>query len=371
MRIVRKLRREGRAVIAPFNREEVAKRAGNSREYQSSAESNISLGLFLGYSAMPLVDALIMADRVTRNDELDMLFTLEFPLYISEGGHRSRWLDDCEDNDAPIGISILVGDNAEAVEEKAKEEYRIVNTSMSALNAGEIQRALPTDPQREIIRRMFMDHINEFCPETKAERESRSIIINALINTLETGNFSKLHTKKSTVDDTREIEVTPETTVDAQVIVSELDRVRNHLTSLIPSEIGEPQSLIDARNAFRDAPRNSAEKEEAGLRLEEEKTAFKELKKTRKALQKKNSKIVFDLDLYGPILYGLYGAHDAGDISTATQTINRWFEKCVQSPEEWDTQFREVMRSTSTARSYTEDRYRIGWNKICEAANES
>ncbi len=371
MRTIKKLRREGRIVLAPFNRDEVTKRAGNSKEYQASAEENISLGLFLGYSDMPVVDALLAADRVLSEDDLGRLFTLEHPLYISEGGHRLRWLDECEESGAPIAVSFLLGDDAEAVREiKAKKEFYLHNTRQCPANAGEVQRVLPTDPQREIAQRVLNEHITEFCPATKSDRENKRMITNAIVNAFETKNFAKLHTKKSTVEDTRTIVVSPETVTDIQVITNELDMARNYLTSLIPSESAEPQSLIDARNAFSASPRNSPEREAAARVVEEEKAKFKATKKMARALQKRNSKILFELDLYGPLLYGLYGAHDNGNVSEATQTIKRWFEKCVSSPEVWDELFAEVTRATSTARSFTEVRYRAGWNAICEAVDE-
>lgn len=369
MRAVKQLRTEGKIVLAPFNRDEVMKRPGSSSEYQASAEENISLGLFLGYSERALVEALLAADRVVREEDLGILFTVEFPLYISEGGHRSRWLEDCEDSDAPIGISFLLGDDAESVQEKAKKEFLIVNTKQCPANAGEVQRVLPKDPQRDIAQQAVNEHIDEFCPETKKDREYRRMVTNAVINMVETGDFAKLHTKKSTVEDTRTITVSPETVTDTRVLMSALDGARNYLSSLIPSEFAEPQSLIDARTAFSTAPRNSAQREAAGQVVEDEKARFNEFKKMAKALQKRNSKIVFDLDFYGPLLYGLYGAHVNGNLPEATQTIKRWFEKCVASPEAWKEQFNAVTSAVSTARSYDEARYRAGWNKICEAVD--
>lgn len=366
LRVVKRLRVEGRAVIAEFNRDEVLKRPGSSSEYQESAETNVSLGLFLGYSTMPLIEALLLCDRVFTYDDVDNIFTPEHPLYISEGGHRSRWTDHCDDSDAPIGISFLVGDDVDAVVTKVKGEYGTVNTKSLALNAGELERIIE-DPERNRACATLYDHMTTFCPATKTTRETRRMNANAVVNTLTTGDFSMLHTKKSTVVDTRATAVTPDNTMFVEEVVGELDRAMNDLVTRIPAELPEPVELTDAREAFR-AARGEA-KAAAREVVDRQKAAFKDAQRIHRALRKQLGKIAFDLDLYGPLLFGLYTAHAAGDITTATETIMRWFDRCAESVEEWTNQFALVTRATSTARSYNEARYRGGWETLVAAAN--
>ena len=70
----------GSIVIAPFNRNEVSAREGNSNELLLSISARLSIGIFLGYC-----DTVVpRSGKITASPDT--------PIKITEGGHRSRWI---------------------------------------------------------------------------------------------------------------------------------------------------------------------------------------------------------------------------------------------------------------------------------------
>jgi len=145
--------KEGKAVIAPWNREEVRNREGDENEWNESLATKVAPGQFIAY----------WVGKVGKEKKINP--TKECPLVIYEGGHRTRWtmkvfsgeatycgmtyseLQDLAPETATeiaevvIDVTIAVSQDREELEAFAKKEYETVNTNGERLKAGEVIRA--------------------------------------------------------------------------------------------------------------------------------------------------------------------------------------------------------------------------------------
>jgi hypothetical protein len=168
MKHLKRMKDQGRVSIAPFNRPEVKTRKGSAKEYASSSRTNISLGQFLGYTEMPY--ATVLKTIKDHPYSVETLFTKEFPLSVSEGGHRTRWTAECEESDAPIALSFLACDDNEHLISTVRKEFEIVNNNVCPLKAGEIVNAVVMDDERNTCVKMLIDLMERYCPKTKNSR---------------------------------------------------------------------------------------------------------------------------------------------------------------------------------------------------------
>jgi hypothetical protein len=146
------LLKNGLAVVAPFNRDEVTKREGTPDEWMESLATKISPGHFIAYWVG------------TADKDGKIHPTRENPIVIYEGGHRSRWTTKVFNNEATycgmayrelqelapetaddirnriIEMTVNISVNREELIEFAKRDYDLVNTRSCPLKPGEIIR---------------------------------------------------------------------------------------------------------------------------------------------------------------------------------------------------------------------------------------
>lgn len=145
--------KDGKLIVAPWNREEVVGREGTANEWMESLATKISPGQFIAY----------YHGKVGKDKKVTP--TKEHPVVVYEGGHRTRWTQAVFENRATYcgmtysELKELEPDTAKAIEEAivnmelavsereeqlmvfAKNEYHKVNTKGETLKAGEVIRA--------------------------------------------------------------------------------------------------------------------------------------------------------------------------------------------------------------------------------------
>jgi hypothetical protein len=158
--------RDKRAIRWDGNRDEVKARLGTDRMYMNSLANKRSTGLFVAFWNGTLVDGKIVP-------------TVDNPLVIYEGGHRSRWLDgicngttEVEDgltlevlrilrpvaakaiDEAPIKMDVNVHESGVVPEDYVKQEYEVINTTSEGFSLGESVSASTDEVQNELDRQM-------------------------------------------------------------------------------------------------------------------------------------------------------------------------------------------------------------------------
>ena len=143
--------------VADWNREEVKKRKGDENELFESIAKDYSIGNLLGYWNGHL------------NKKHEISPTKENPIFISDGGHRLRWvtkilkdeafitghsLSSLKENnptmyekilDYSIMIEIATHDSGTVPEDFVKQEYASINIHTEPLTLGEVLRASTND----------------------------------------------------------------------------------------------------------------------------------------------------------------------------------------------------------------------------------
>ena len=145
--------KDGKLIVAEWNRDEVIGREGTADEWMESLATKISPGQFIAY----------YRGKVGKGGKVTP--TKEHPIVVYEGGHRTRWTQavfenramycgmtysDLKDLDpetakaieeAVINMELAVSENEERLMVFAKNEYHKVNTKGETLKAGEVIRA--------------------------------------------------------------------------------------------------------------------------------------------------------------------------------------------------------------------------------------
>lgn len=150
-----KWHKEGKLVIAEWNRDEVAARIGTQDDWMESIATDVSGGIFLAtWKGVPLLT----------NEGPKCNPTVENPIVVYEGGHRTRWSDAIFKNEAKcfgmtfsdlqalvpevarsiqtsvIEMTIATSDDGPTLEAFAKRDYDRVNTYTEKLRPGEVIR---------------------------------------------------------------------------------------------------------------------------------------------------------------------------------------------------------------------------------------
>jgi hypothetical protein len=147
--------KEKKLIIAPWNRDEVEARIGTHDDWMESIATDISGGIFLAYWKGK---AIVGASGLTCTP------TVENPIVVYEGGHRTRWTEAIFDDVARcfdmsfaelavlvpdvaktiqtsvIEVTIATSTDGDALEKFAKRDYDRVNTYTEKLKPGEVLR---------------------------------------------------------------------------------------------------------------------------------------------------------------------------------------------------------------------------------------
>ena len=346
-------------VDSEINRPEVKNRNGTAELYKSSADDGLSLGQFSGYM-LSLPSSLPEETLLLTASEVRAMFSVAYPVFITEAGHRTRWLRFLPNmvSDTPISITFLVSDNVPLLKAKVQEEFGRINLNVCAAKSGEILRALSPEANRKECVDMFAKLIKDYFPKQKDPRSVSVAMCSACVNTLATKDFSKLHLKDSVVVDSKTIAVSEAARDYIQSIANMLEEIFGALRRRASSTLVKPQALLDAEVAYRSAKKGAA-KNDARDVLENAKTLFKETATAHKHLVKVICNLTFNLHIIGPILYGLVKVEK--DI--ALNAIHAFFSNSTGATE-WENNLAGVIAADSVGRSYTESRYKAGWANI-------
>ena len=340
-----------------INREEVKKRNGTADEYSDSADNNMSLGQFAGYTTLSDDKVIIHME----NGDFESLFTPEHPLLITEGGHRTRWLMSLQTitSDNRISFTFVCGSSADTdtLRKLVGKEFWRLNLNVCVTVAGEMLRSDTPEETRKRCIDALTTLIESYFPKTPNKRANRTSICDAIVNCVVKNDFTKLHTKLSIVNDRATISVDDSAKDRLVAIVEKLKTVCDYLREKVPVDIPTPQSLLDADAAVKNA-RGDAKKAAKDV-LRDEKEKFKASKNEHKQMRTKVEGMVFQLDLIGPFLYGIMKEEN-----TCVDVLKRWVDACVRTTESWNRCMSLVTDPTTAARSYTEERYAVGWTAI-------
>jgi hypothetical protein len=383
-------------VDAEINRDEVTKRPGNANSYGHSAENNTSLGQFAGHTNMSAENVIAYA----LEGNLLSLATTEFPFLITEGGHRTRWLERLEEarlsGNNRIALSILASTDPASRKRHVSEEFQTLNLEVAPARAGEVIRSIMPSDLRKACVDALEALFNEFFAKTDKKRGSWPALCNATINAVAEEDMSKLHLKSTLVKDTKAIDITQDKHDAVIVIVSKLRDLFRHLRESSRAAVPKSQELVDAEAAVNTLPAkhhqlvgaeaalaaaSTREKSAAKEVVKREKNVYSEAKKValknakdevkrltaehkeeenrRSSIAKSVNGLRYELDVIGPILYGLITEGD-----DAIATIKAWMNRLLVSREAYDRGMRLVTESGTAARSYTEARYQQGWATI-------
>ena len=372
----------GGSVRAEFNRQEVKSRSGTRECYWDTISENLSTGQFLGYT-LQTADAIAAA---ARTGTLASMFSREFPLLRTDGGHRGAWMsapehevvlpdgqtlamvriENPEEYDelmaVPLSISFMTSPDHVQLEQTARDEYARVNILGCSMTTGEVMRATIDSAS---IRGELMTEVIAFIeghfPETKSERDSLVTLASAIINGIALG-FDHM-TEKDTLIDDSSIEVSEDAASAVRRVLGGLEAIERHVAAFPEGkDIPEPPALTATRDELASAPKSDQK------RLKER---IKELVALHKAenvkpatnIKKAMNKRTFTLAAMGPIVYGLATADGGDEFDVAVETVRRWYGNGSEFLARCD-QVKKTYGPRNTARYYNEARYQAGWNRI-------
>lgn len=360
----RELKATGCIQVWEENRDEVKSHKGNAKMYNESSKKNISLGQYLGFSKMSM-------DSIKKHacdGDIKKLFTPENPLYVSEGGHRTRWIDTCEDTDAPITISFISCDNETLRERLVREEFALINTLAAIATTGETLPAITAqcnDKRNDSIK-LIHDFLEKYEFAMVDDRGKHNEIENAMINAIRSGNLKMLHTKASIANDVKKCEIDEATLERCKRVVGALDEIYAHVAILAPEPAEEPKSLKEARMRAEElAGKKGVKAAQAALKKEEK--SFSEANGHVTSYNAILTKLrVCDLQFLGPLMYGFLSENTCDDekkLAQAVKNVKDWFTKSMLN-QELEDRFMLATAPLPGARSFTEERYKVGWSKI-------
>jgi hypothetical protein len=321
--------------VADWNREEVKKRVGDENELFESIAKDYSIGNLLGYWNGHL------------NKKHEISPTKENPIFISDGGHRLRWvtkilkdsafimghsLSSLKENnptmyekilDYSIMIEIATHDSGTVPEDFVKQEYASINIHTEPLTLGEVLRASTNDTFARLQNRLEGALINR---KTKMDALVRDKDI-AIYRSILAGVMQDFDNMKESKD-----------LVDFPPITDNEETLAN--------------SVIDAYGLV-------------------EKTLWKKFvddkdKKTETyKLAKKVLSDNFNYDYHGPMIYGLTKVSDS-DRPLRIAQILKFYEISLVDKATWAANISIVKMNTGRngGNRRSAKRYRDGWNMI-------
>jgi hypothetical protein len=317
--------------IAPFNRKSVKTRPGDSNQLLDSLARGISIGTLIGYVNGPVVEKPVP--------------TKANPIYITEGGHRFRWLQEIANGTAQIyghnllriqevnpslydrimnykiRIDISMHESGVVPESFIREEYKRTNTLGCPLKTGEITRALTNENFKlleDSLKECFDGRQNKM--EASA-RDKANEILAAFIQII----------------------------TNAKDVTNDLIPTKENLVALAPldSSMAEAMECVESMTAIEEKMREE----------------FGSNKKTRKFLHQEPK-----IELFAPMFYGLATATDK---KAAAASIETFMRKSLESPEVWKANSDRVKKlglagkeKTNGGNRNCRKRYLEGWNTI-------
>lgn len=233
VKMLAQLKREGKVIIAKWNREEVRNRDGTAEDFFFSLSLGLSPGMMLAYWNGILVDGKVVP-------------TVENPIIIYEGGHRTRWTESIFSNitevdgmtlsylqtndpdiakcveDAVIEMTVSTHPSGVVNEEFVKKDYQESNSKSEHVAPGEIIRVQTTDnrtPLQDAIKSAMKRDIKSKGQDGNLE------ILRALVHGA-AGCTAQMNMKKDAL--MKQTELTPE----------ELNKARTTITALALAETG-------------------------------------------------------------------------------------------------------------------------------------
>lgn len=364
MQEYRALRAAGCIRVWDENRDEVKSHKGDAKMYNESSKENISLGEYLGFSEMSM-DSI---EKHARHGDIMKLFTSEKPLYVSEGGHRTRWTDSCEDTGAPITISFISTDNKSLRERLVRKEFALINTLVAVATTGETLPAITaqcTDKRNDSIK-LIHDFLEKYGFAMVEDRGKHNEIENAMVNAIRSVNLKMLHTKASVAKDVEKSEVDDVAFKRCKRVVDALDEIYAHVLTQAPDPVEEPKSLKDARMRCEELKGKKGVKMAQAVLKKEEKSFSEENARARTYNAILTKLRVCDLQFLGPLMYGFLSENTCDDekkLAQAVKNVKDWFSESMRN-EELEDRFMLATAPLPGARSFTEERYKVGWSKI-------
>ena len=327
--------RKGFFVIAEFNRKQVKARPGDANQLLDSIARGLSINLLIGF-----------INGIVEGKELNP--SKEFPINITEGGHRFRWLKEIIDGKATLGghslsriqtlhpdlharimsykIRIEVSSHAsgEVPESFVREEYKRTNTLGCELTAGEIGRAETNENVKILSESLSECFIHRETKMNASARDKDSEFKAAIIQIL----------------------------VGVKDTTNDLKPTKEALVTLTPPDDSMDHSIkcIELMGGV-------------------EKTCYEKFGTTKKSKTKKYVHEAPKIELFGPLFYGLAQADDK---AAAIATITSFFDKSLESEESWKANTERVKKlglvatksKTNGGNRNGRKRYEEGWNIV-------
>jgi hypothetical protein len=248
---IAKMIKTGAIQVAPWNRDEIKKRKGNASELFETVRMKMCFGNLMGYVLGTIPDL------------EKWIPSVEFPLFLSDGGHRSRWLkavldgvaalldgtkinlltleEQKEINDYLVMIHVCSHiDGAAELEDYAKLEYTRLNTMGVDLCAGEVLRAACDDADlrdvKEALEGAFEHRIKDPRARDKG-LETFAAITAGLI-----GGPDHMTTKK---DDVIGIEFDAEKKARAMELIADIKRIEDGVMNAFAGD-EDAEALVKA-----------------------------------------------------------------------------------------------------------------------------
>jgi hypothetical protein len=322
----------GKAVIEDWNREEVGKRPGDANQLLYSLAMGWSMSMFLGHW-----DGILPADNKP-------VFTAENPLKITEGGHRSRWIQEIAKGDATlfgnniprihalcpelcekimnyrVRIEITTHESGKVPLTYTKGEYKAINTLSCPLTTGETLRASTDDNFNRLNDGLKEAFKNRSAKMDKMARDKSSEILAGLI----------------------------------QIIVGV---IANEGDSLKPSK----EALVDLKPTEEMMAQGSEIVESLAEIEAWLKATYGTTKGTKQAIEEAPK-----LEFFGPLIYGLTKAGD--DRATAMASIQRFYMLSLNDAELWKQNSAKVraapVKGSNGGGRLNRKRYEFGWNQL-------
>jgi hypothetical protein len=248
-KMLAKLKAEGKAKIATWNREEVKVRDGTAEDFLRSLLMGLSPGMMLAYWNGILVDGKVVP-------------TVENPIIIYEGGHRTRWTESIFANitemdgmtlsyfqandpviakcveDAIIEMTVSTHPSGVVNEEFVKKDYEESNSKSEHVTPGEILRVQTTDnrtPLQEDIKRAMRRNIKE------KKQDGNLEILRAMVHGA-AGCTAQMTMKKG--DLMTQAELTPEQLNKARTTIAALASAETGIASLYSATDKETKKVL-------------------------------------------------------------------------------------------------------------------------------